>query len=152
MMLGNIRGTDTFRDVHHYREASCVPGFLILSIEAPINFANATYLKERILRWVEECESSDSKAKTQSGLKFVILDLSAVSGIDTNGVSFFKDLRMALRNKKLELVLVNPLADVIEKLQRGDDATALASSLFLTVGEAVASLLPTIKKQTSNAV
>lgn len=48
VMLGNIRGTDTFRDVHHYREASCVPGFLILSIEAPINFANSTYLKERL--------------------------------------------------------------------------------------------------------
>lgn len=50
MMLGNIPGTDIFRDLHHYRQAVSVPGFLILSIEAPINFANTTYLKERLAR------------------------------------------------------------------------------------------------------
>ncbi|KAI3453127.1 hypothetical protein Pfo_009790 [Paulownia fortunei] len=152
VMLGNIPGTDIYRDLHHYKQATSVPGFLILSIEAPINFANTTYLKERIMRWVEEYESDD--AKKQSGLKFVILDLSAVSAIDTNGVAFFKDLRMALDKKILELVLVNPLGEVIEKLQRADDAKELArpDCLFLTVGEAVASLLATIKRQSSNCM
>ncbi|KAK6146785.1 hypothetical protein DH2020_020654 [Rehmannia glutinosa] len=151
VMLGNIPGTDIYRDLHHYKEAVSVPGFLILSIEAPINFANSTYLKERIMRWVEECESGDEHAKKQSGLKFVILDLSAVSAIDTNGVSFFKDLRMTLEKRNLELVLVNPLGEVIEKLQRADDARELArpDSLFLTVGQAVAFLLSTIKRQSS---
>lgn len=48
VMLGNIPGTDIFRDLHHYTDAVTVPGLLILSIEAPINFANATYLKERL--------------------------------------------------------------------------------------------------------
>ncbi|KAK6146779.1 hypothetical protein DH2020_020648 [Rehmannia glutinosa] len=154
VMLGNIPGTDIYRDLHHYKEAVSVPGFLILSIEAPINFANSTYLKERITRWVEECESDDANAEKQFGLKFVILDLSAVSAIDTNGVSFFKDLRMALEKRNLELVLVNPLGEVIEKLQRADDARELArpDSLFLTVGEAAAFLLSTIKKQSSNCL
>lgn len=46
-VLGNIAGTDVYRDLHHYTEAASVPGFLILSIGAPINFANSTYLKER---------------------------------------------------------------------------------------------------------
>lgn len=49
MMLGNIPGTDIYRDLHHYKEAVTVPGFLILTIEAPINFANTTYLKERFV-------------------------------------------------------------------------------------------------------
>ncbi|KAL8549634.1 hypothetical protein ACS0TY_008470 [Phlomoides rotata] len=150
VMLGNIPGTDIFRDLHHYTDAMTVPGFLILSIQAPINFANATYLKERIMRWVEEyCESN---GKTQSGLKFVVLDLSGVSSVDTNGVSLFKDLRMAFGKKNLELVLVNPVGEVIEKLKRGEYADELArpDSLFLSVGEAVASLLSTIKKQPSN--
>ncbi|KAK4484160.1 hypothetical protein RD792_011381 [Penstemon davidsonii] len=147
VMLGNIPGTDIYRDLHHYKEAIGVPGFLILSIEAPINFANSTYLKERITRWIQEYESEDQNVKKQSGLKFVILDLSAVSGLDTNGVSFFKDLRMALEKKNLKLVLVNPLGEVIEKLQRADDSKELArpDCLFLTVGEAVASLLSTVK-------
>lgn len=49
-MLGNIPGTDVFRDLHHYNESAVsVPGFLIVSIEAAINFANTTYLNERLV-------------------------------------------------------------------------------------------------------
>ncbi|KAG8366727.1 hypothetical protein BUALT_Bualt17G0109400 [Buddleja alternifolia] len=149
VMLGNIPGTDIYRDLHHYKEAISVPGCLILSIEAPINFANSTYLKERITRWIEDYETDDEKAKKKSGLKFVILDLSGVSAIDTNGVSFFKDLRMSMEKKNLEAI-----GEVMEKLQRADDSKELTrpDSLFLTVGEAVASLLSTIKTHSSNYV
>lgn len=49
VMLGNIPGSDIFRNLDHYKDAVRVPGFLILSIEAPINFVNTTYLKERLV-------------------------------------------------------------------------------------------------------
>ncbi|GFY96376.1 sulfate transporter 91 [Actinidia rufa] len=143
--LGNIPGTNIYRNLHQYKEAARVPGFLILSIEAPINFANTTYLNERILRWIEEYEAEEG-TKKPSGLRFLILDLSAVSAIDTSGVSLFKDLR--------KLVLVNPLGEVMEKLQRADEADDLSrpDCLFLTVGEAVASLLSIVKGQSSSHV
>uniref|UniRef100_A0A5B7CBV3 Putative sulfate transporter 3.3 n=1 Tax=Davidia involucrata TaxID=16924 RepID=A0A5B7CBV3_DAVIN len=152
-MLGNIPGTDIYRNLHHYKEAVRVPGFLILSIEAPINFANTTYLNERILRWIEDYEAEE-KTQKQSGLQFVILDLSAVSATDTSGVSLFKDLRKALEKKGVELALVNPLGEVMEKLQRADEAGDLTrpDCLFLTVGEAVASLMSTVKGQSSSHV
>ncbi|XP_031286101.1 probable sulfate transporter 3.3 [Pistacia vera] len=153
VMLGNIPGTDVYRNLHHYKEAMRVPGFLILSIEAPINFANTTYLNERILRWIDEYEAEED-LKKQSSLRFVILDMSAVSAIDTSGVSFFKDLRKIMEKKGVQLVLVNPLAEVIEKLQRSDEAGNFRrpDSLFLTVGEAVASLSSTMKGQSSTHV
>lgn len=47
VVLGNILGTNIYRNLHQYKDAVQVPGFLILSIEAPINFANTMYLKER---------------------------------------------------------------------------------------------------------
>ena len=48
VVLGNIPGTDIFRDLQHYKDSTAtVPGFLIISIEAAINFANTTYLNER---------------------------------------------------------------------------------------------------------
>ncbi|KAL3654486.1 putative sulfate transporter 3.3 [Castilleja foliolosa] len=156
VMLGNIPGTDIYRNLDQYKETVNVPGFLILGIEAPINFVNTTYLKERITRWIEDYESlsNNGNGKKKPTLRFVVLDLSAVSAIDTNGVAFFEDLRMAMEKKNLELVLVNPVGEVIEKLQRADDTKELAITdcLFLTVGEAVASLLPTIKNQNSNYV
>ncbi|CAA0824462.1 Probable sulfate transporter 3.3, partial [Striga hermonthica] len=149
VMLGNIPGTDIYRNLDQYKETVSVPKFLILSIEAPINFANTTYLKERITRWIEEYKSSpeDENGKKKAELKFVVLDLSAVSAIDTNGVAFFKDLRMTMEKKHLELVLVNPLGEVIEKLQRADNAKEYerADCLFLTVGEAVSFHLQNVK-------
>lgn len=51
----------------------------------------------------------------------------------------------------LQLVLVNPLAEVIEKLHRADEAGDFRrpDSLFLTVGEAVAVLSSTMKGSSS---
>ncbi|KAA8532568.1 hypothetical protein F0562_032616 [Nyssa sinensis] len=151
-LLGNIPGTDIYRNLHHYTEAVRVPGFLILSIEAPINFANTTYLNERILRWIEDYEAEENTQK-QSGLQFVILDLSAVSAIDTSGVSLFRDLGKALEKKGVELALVNPLGEVMEKLQRADEDHEFTrpDCLFLTVGDAVASLMSTVKGQSSSS-
>ncbi|XP_061985613.1 probable sulfate transporter 3.3 isoform X2 [Populus nigra] len=153
LILGNIPGTDIFRNLHHYKDATRIPGFLILSIEAPINFANTTYLKERILRWINEYETEED-IKKQSSIHFLILDLSAVSAIDTSGVSLFKDLKKAVENKGVQLVLVNPVGEVLEKLLRADDARDIMGpdTLYLTVGEAVAALSSTMKGQSSSNV
>lgn len=51
VMFGNIPGSDIFRNIHQYKEAVRIPGFLILGIEAPINFANITYLNDRLDIW-----------------------------------------------------------------------------------------------------
>ncbi|MFQ6652359.1 hypothetical protein Gotur_024263 [Gossypium turneri] len=103
VLLGKIPGTDIYRDLHHYKESVKIPGFLILSIEAPINFANSTYLNERVLRWIEEYEAEDPKMHSNSSLRFVILEMSTVSTIDTSGVSFFKELKQTMENKGVEV-------------------------------------------------
>ncbi|XP_039689080.1 probable sulfate transporter 3.3 isoform X2 [Medicago truncatula] len=142
-MLGNIPTTNIYRNLHHYKEATRVPGFLILSIEAPINFINITYLHERILRWIEEEEDTRTE---NLRLQYVILEMSAVSSIDTSGVSLFKELEVTLKMKGL--VLVNPLAEVIEKLKKADEANDVRTDyLFLTVEEAVAALSSGLKSQ-----
>ncbi|RYR14247.1 hypothetical protein Ahy_B04g070824 isoform D [Arachis hypogaea] len=139
VMLGNIPGTRLYRDLHHYNQATRIPGFLILSIEAPINFANITYLQQRTLRWIEEEEES---MKDNSVFRFVILEMSAVSNIDTSGVSLFQELKSALETKHIKLALVNPLAEVIEKLTKADESDSFIREdyLFLSVGEAVGKL------------
>ncbi|WJX28675.1 putative sulfate transporter 3.3 [Trifolium repens] len=149
VMMGNIPGTDIYRNLHQYKEATRIPGFLILSIEAPINFANITYLNDRTLRWIEEEE--EDNIKEHSSLRFLILDMLAVSAIDTSGISLFKELKATLEKKGVELVLVNSLAEVIEKLKKADESNTFirADNLFLTVGEAVASLSSTMKSQST---
>lgn len=149
VILGNMPGTRMFRNLHHYKAAARIPGFLILSVEAPINFANITYLNERILRFIDE--EQEDNLKENSCLRFVILEMSAVSSIDTSGVSLFRELNTALEKKSIELALVNPLAEVIEKLIRADEANSFirAEYLFLSVGEAVGKLSSAMKDQSS---
>ncbi|KAL5214010.1 hypothetical protein ABZP36_003162 [Zizania latifolia] len=139
MIQGNIKGTDIYRNLHQYKEAQRVPGFLILTVEAPINFANTNYLNERIKRWIEEESYTGSK---QSELHFLILDLSAVPAIDTSGIAFLIDIKKQTEKRGLELILVNPTGEVMEKIQRANDAHDHFKSdcLYLTTGEAVASL------------
>lgn len=48
--FGNIPGTQIFQSLKRYREASRIPGFLILAVESPIYFANSTYLQERSVK------------------------------------------------------------------------------------------------------
>ncbi|KAJ4782697.1 sulfate transporter 1 [Rhynchospora pubera] len=144
VILGNIRGTDIYRNLHHYKEAQRIPGFLILSVEAPINFANTNYLNERIKRWIEEEQCAESKV---TSLQYVVLDLSSVTTVDTSGIAFFMDLKKTIEKRGLELVFVNPVGEVMEKLQRANELHNFfgTDSLFLTISEAVISLSSFIK-------
>ena len=47
LVLGNIPNSKIFRNVEQYPNANIVPGILILKIDAPIYFANSSYLRER---------------------------------------------------------------------------------------------------------
>lgn len=139
MIQGNIKGTDIYRNLHQYKDAQRVPGFLILTVEAPINFANTNYLNERTKRWIEDESSSGNK---QTELRCIILDLSAVPAIDTSGIAFLVDLKKSTEKRGLELVLVNPTGEVMEKIQRAIDAHNhfRPDCLYLTTEEAIASL------------
>lgn len=48
-VLGNIPNSVVYRNVEQYPDATHVPGILILEIDSPIYFANASYLRERYI-------------------------------------------------------------------------------------------------------
>ncbi|CAA6664896.1 unnamed protein product [Spirodela intermedia] len=150
-VLGNIPGTDLYRGLHQYQTARRIPGFLILAVEAPINFANTTYLNERISRFIEE---ENAEAGKQHALRYLILELSAVSAVDTSGITFFTDLKKSMAKRGLEVAFVNPVGEVMEKLQRANEAHGFLGpdSLFLTAGQAVLSLSSLIKEPTPTQV
>ncbi|KAJ0264204.1 sulfate transporter 3.4 [Hirschfeldia incana] len=143
--FGNIPGTQIYQSLKRYREASRIPGFLILAVESPICFANSTYLQERILRWTRE-EETRIKENNDRNLKCIILDMTAVSSIDTSGIEAVFELRRRLEKQSLQLVLVNPVGSVMEKLHKSKIIESLGlSGLYLTVGEAVSDLSSTWK-------
>ncbi|XP_077211775.1 putative sulfate transporter 3.4 [Tasmannia lanceolata] len=147
VILGNIPGTQIYRNIVHYRDATRVTSFLILAIESPVYFANSTYLQERILRWVRE-EEEKIQTNKENSLKCIILDMAAVTAIDTSGTGALAELKKTLEKRSLKLVLANPVGVVMEKLHRSKTLESFGSDgVFMTVGEAVASFSSLLKEQ-----
>ncbi|CAL0322029.1 unnamed protein product [Lupinus luteus] len=147
LVLGNIPGTNIFHNVNQYKEALRIPSFLILGIESPIYFANSNYLQERILRFIRE-EEEHIIANNGSTLKCIILDMTAVTAIDTSGLDTLCELRKTLEKRSLKLVLANPVGNVLEKLHQSKNLDNFGlRGVYLTVGEAVTDISSSWKPQ-----
>ncbi|XP_009804926.1 sulfate transporter 3.1-like [Nicotiana sylvestris] len=137
LVLGNIPDSMIYRNVEHYPNTNNVPGVLILDIGAPIYFANSSYLRERISRWIDE-EEDKLKSSGETTLQYVILDMGAVGNIDTSGISMLEEVKKNLDRRDYKLVLANPGAEVMKKLNKSKFIETLGQEwIFLTVGEAV---------------
>ncbi|KAF2284263.1 hypothetical protein P3X46_027625 [Hevea brasiliensis] len=138
-LLGNIPNSMIYRSMDQYPTANSVPGILILQIDAPIYFANANYLRERISRWINE---EEDRLKSTGGptLQYVILDMSAIGSIDTSGISMLEEVKKNIDRKCLKLVLANPRSEVVKKLEKSKFIETVGQEwIYLTVGEAVSS-------------
>ncbi|GKV42371.1 hypothetical protein SLEP1_g49782 [Rubroshorea leprosula] len=152
--LGIIPNSGIYRSIDQYPNASSVPGVLILQIDAPIYFANANYLRERISRWIYE-EEDRLKSSGEASLHYVILDMSAIGGIDTSGLSMLEEVKKTIDRKGLKLLLANPRSEVIKKMDKSKFIETIGQEwIYLTVGEAVAAcnFMLHICKSNPNAV
>eukprot|EP00262_Sarcandra_glabra_P014616 TRINITY_DN42_c0_g1_i2.p1 TRINITY_DN42_c0_g1~~TRINITY_DN42_c0_g1_i2.p1 ORF type:complete len:658 (-),score=56.64 TRINITY_DN42_c0_g1_i2:371-2344(-) len=136
-VVGNIPNTMIYRSVDQYPIVNNIPGILILQIEAPIYFANSSYLIERISRWIDE-EEDRLKSSDGATLQYVILDFSAVGSIDTSGISMLEETKKNIDRRGLKLVLANPGSEVMKKLHKSKFIDIIGQDwIYLTVGEAV---------------
>ncbi|XP_075641043.1 sulfate transporter 3.1-like [Castanea sativa] len=137
VVLGNIPNSMIYRNVEQYPYTNNVPGILILQIDAPIYFANSSYLRERIARWIEE-EEDRLKSTGETSLQYVILDMGAIGNIDTSGISMMEEVKKIADRRGLKLVLANPGSEVMKKLNKSKFIDNIGQEwIYLTVGEAV---------------
>ncbi|XP_057964409.1 sulfate transporter 3.1-like [Malania oleifera] len=137
LALGKIPDSNVFRSVEQYPVAKSIPGILILEIDAPIYFTNASYLRERITRWIDE-EEDKLKSSGETSLQYVILDMSAVGNIDTSGISMLEEVKKIIDRRVLTLVLSNPGGEVMKKLNKAKFLEMLGQEwIYLTMEEAV---------------
>ncbi|XP_055811913.1 sulfate transporter 3.1-like [Solanum dulcamara] len=136
-VLGKIPNSMTYRNTEQYSKASSVPGVLIIHIDAPIYFANASYLRERISRWIDE-EEEKQRTSTEIELQYVILDMSAVGNIDTSGISMLEEVKRNADRRCLKVLLANPGGEVMKKLDKSNFIDTIGKEwIYLTIGEAV---------------
>ncbi|KAG0460107.1 hypothetical protein HPP92_023235 [Vanilla planifolia] len=125
----------TYRRMDQYPGAQSIPGVLPLGIEAPIYFANVNYLRERIFRWIGE-EEERLRFNDKASLHYVVLDMGAVTSIDTSGISMMKELKQSLERRQIQLVLANPGSEMMKKLDNSKVLDIIGHEwIFLTVGK-----------------
>ncbi|XP_039117467.1 probable sulfate transporter 3.5 [Dioscorea cayenensis subsp. rotundata] len=134
--LGRLQGTNMYRDIEHYPDASTIPGILILNVGSPVYFASANYLRERITRWVQNEERSFSE--TQGDIHYVILDMGGATAIDKSGIGMLEEVHKYLKKRGTKMVLCNPRLEIIKKLITGNIIDLIGADwIFLTIKDAV---------------
>ncbi|KAL5559059.1 hypothetical protein UlMin_035270 [Ulmus minor] len=137
-ILGKIPRTTVYRNILQYPEATKVPGILIVRVDSAIYFSNSNYIKERILRWLND-EEERTKADYRPAIHSLIVEMSPVTDIDTSGIHALDELYRSLQKRDIQLVLANPGPVVIDKLHASKFATLIGEHrIFLTVADAVA--------------
>ncbi|XP_057470291.1 low affinity sulfate transporter 3-like isoform X2 [Actinidia eriantha] len=82
-VLGRLPETDTFCDIKQYPMAIRIPGISIIRINSGLLcFANANFIRERIMRWVIEEEGTEEIVIGK--VHMVVLDMSNMMNIDTS--------------------------------------------------------------------
>lgn len=111
-VLGQMPGTEMYRSVRQCPGAAEWQDYLIVRIDAPIYFANLNPIR-RTIEYLERRTAADGRH-----LRFLVLDLSAVSIIDGPAVHFFKSFIEEHRRNGIQILLVQPNKAVIAILMR----------------------------------
>ncbi|EYU43602.1 hypothetical protein ABFS82_03G012900 [Erythranthe guttata] len=141
-LLGKIPGSNVYRNIQQYPEATKVPGVLIIRVDSAIYFSNSNYIRERLLRWLTD-EDEQLKADGLPQIQFLIVEMSPVTDIDTSGIHALEELEKGLQKRSVQLVLANPGPVVMDKLHASKLTNVIGEDkIFLTVADAVQTFSP----------
>ena len=136
-LLGRLPGTTVYRNVKQYPDAECYDGIVMVRVDAPIYFANAQNVRDSIRKY-EECSQKKLAARNLGTVKFVIIDVSPVSYIDTTGLHVLLDMTKAYQCRKIQLCFCNPNTLVMHQMVLGGLVNAVGREhFFVTMHEAV---------------
>ena len=79
-VLGKLPGTNVYRNVKQYPTAQTYKKLVVTRIDAPIYFANVQHVRDKLQKY------EMNAAKNEGDVKFVIVDCSPVSHIDTSAL------------------------------------------------------------------
>ena len=97
-------------DASRNPDLPAAPGALVVRVEAPLLFANADFVRERV---------RDLAASTE-GVRLVVLDGEATPSIDVTASAMLVQLRTDLRRSGVELVLAEDVGQVRDVLVQAE--------------------------------
>ncbi|KNA10848.1 hypothetical protein SOVF_140610 [Spinacia oleracea] len=117
-VLGRLPGTTIYRNVQQYPEAYKYHGLVVVRVDAPIYFANTSYIKDRLREYESTVDESVRRGPEVERVYFVILELSPVTYVDSSAVQALKDLYHEYKARGIQIVIANPNQDVLMTFTR----------------------------------
>ncbi|XP_010453433.1 PREDICTED: sulfate transporter 4.1, chloroplastic-like [Camelina sativa] len=111
-VLGRLPGTTVYRNIKQYPEAYTYNGIVIVRIDAPIYFANISYIKDRLREYEVAVDKYTNRGLEVERINFVILEMSPVTHIDSSAVEALKELYQEYKTRDIQLAISNPNKDV----------------------------------------
>jgi SulP family sulfate permease len=137
--LGHVPGTRQFRDVSRFPEAETISGIFIIRMDASFSFANAEYLKDRMLGAAKENDPP---------VRALVIDASSVNDLDTTAVSTLADVVDTLADEDIALYftgMTGPVRDTL--LRSGLKEKVGEENFFLSPHRAVRHILTNWEEQ-----
>jgi anti-anti-sigma factor len=110
-ILGQVPGTDNYKDIKRHPENIQIPGVLIIRIDGSQIFLNADNIKNNILNLLDH-EYKDTN--------ILVLDLEATSFIDITGIEMLAELTTELKSRGIIIKAANisgPVRDTLRKTE-----------------------------------
>ncbi|KAG4937640.1 hypothetical protein JHK85_052559 [Glycine max] len=117
-VLGRLPGTTVYRNVKQYPEAYTYNGIVIVRVDAPIYFANTSYIKDRLREYEVDVDRSKRRGPEVERIYFVILEMAPVTYIDSSAVQALKDLYQEYKLRDIQIAISNPSPEVLLTLSR----------------------------------
>jgi len=132
-VLGRVPGVpDAYGDVGRHPDYEGLPGLLVLRLEAPFFYANASLVVDAVKRLAGAADPPP---------KAVILDFGPNANLDISSSEKLGELVAALRSAGIDFALAEVRTPVLEAARRsGVLATVGENRVFHTIDEAVAAL------------
>ncbi|KAL2230271.1 UNVERIFIED_CONTAM: Sulfate transporter 4.1, chloroplastic [Sesamum indicum] len=137
-ILGRLPGTTVYRNIQQYPEAYTYNGIVIVRIDAPIYFANISYIKDRLREYEIESDGSTRRGPEVTRVHFVIIEMAPTTYIDSSAVQAFKDLHQEYKSRNIQIAISNPNGDVLLTLTRSGVVNLIGREwYFVRVHDAV---------------
>jgi len=140
-VVGQIPGTETFRNVARHAEAVTDPEILSLRVDESLYFPNARFLEELINGSVAE----------NPGIRHVILECPAVNTIDASALESLEAINNRLKEGGIAFHLSEVKGPIMDRLKRSHFLKELSGGVHLRHYDAVATINPDLVRRTVHA-
>jgi MFS superfamily sulfate permease-like transporter len=120
-VLGQLAGTEAYRDIRLHPEALTFPGLLIWRAGGDLFFASIGHLGAQL---------NDALAASSPAAKHVLIDAGSVDFIDTTACDALLDAIRDLKSRGITLAFARVRDQVRERMQLGGVEAAVSSTNF----------------------